>query len=72
MNVDVKPWYQSLTNWTQIIGVLAVIGGLFGLNLDAATQAALATSVVTIVGVVTVILRTFFTKTVTPSVAKKL
>ena len=33
-----KVWYMSLTLWGAIVTVLATIGGLFGIDIDADTQ----------------------------------
>ena len=35
---DTKVWYMSLTLWGAIVTVLAAIGGLFGIDIDADTQ----------------------------------
>ncbi len=69
--VDVKSAWASKINWVSLIGVIAMIGSFFGLDLDTATQAALVTAIGTISGVITMVLRTFFTKTITPQSANK-
>jgi outer membrane lipoprotein SlyB len=38
---NAKPWWQSKTMWGGIIAGAAGLGGLFGLSLDAGTQAEL-------------------------------
>jgi len=35
---ETKVWYMSLTLWGAIVTVLAAIGGLFGIDIDADTQ----------------------------------
>lgn len=64
--VKTKSAWASKINWTQIIGVVAMLGAMFGLDLDAQTQAAIVAGIVAVQGVATVIFKTWFTKTVTP------
>ena len=40
--METKPWWQSKTVWGSAIALLAGIGTLIGLNLDAALQDQLA------------------------------
>lgn len=70
--MDVKSAWLSKINWTQALGVLASILAVFGFNLDAQTQLAVVGAIQGVVAGVTWVMRTFFTKSVTPSVAAKL
>lgn len=69
--VDIKPWWQSKIVWTQVIGVGAIVASVFGFNLTADQQVQVVEAVTAVASVVTVILKVFFTTTVTPSSAKK-
>lgn len=64
--VKTKSAWASKINWTQVIGVVAMLGAMFGLDLDAQTQAAIVAGIVAVQGVATVIFKTWFTSTVTP------
>lgn len=70
--MDVKSAWLSKINWTQAIGVLASILVVFGINLDVQTQLAVVAGIQGVVAAVTWVMRTFFTKTVTPSAAAKI
>jgi len=68
--VNVQSAAASKINWANIISAVAMIlsyltGGKVGLTPE--QQAALAVTIGLISNLVTVILKTFFTKTVTPS-----
>lgn len=69
--MDIKSAWLSKINWTQAIGFLAMIGTVLGFDLDAETQKNLLALIVAGQAVLTWVLRTWFTKTVTPSVAAK-
>ncbi len=69
--VDVKSGWFSKINWTQIVGVVAMAATMFGLDLSAAEQATIVSGIVAVQAAITVILRTWFTKTITPEAAKK-
>jgi hypothetical protein len=73
-NVPVKSAWLSKINWAQAIAAtLTFITAILGaLHLDA-TQTAEATAAVAVIGqVATVIIKTFFTASVTPSSAAKI
>lgn len=70
--MDIQSAWLSKTNWTQAVAFLAVMFTMFGIELDEATQAAIVATIATSAQVVTWVLRTFFTKTITPAVAAKL
>lgn len=68
--VEVKSAWASKINWTQGIAGTAMVlawvsGGKIGLTSD--QQAALVTSIGVITNVATWVLKTWFTKTVTPT-----
>lgn len=48
--VEEKRWYQSTTIWGSLISVAAALTAGFGIVIDAATQADIATAIVQIVG----------------------
>lgn len=52
---------RSKINWTQVVGIIAVFGTYFGIDMDAETQAAVATFISAGVMVATSVFRTFFT-----------
>lgn len=71
--VDVKSAWESKINWVQLIGVVAMIGTLTGLfDISAADQATIVGGILAVQGALTVILRTWFTKSVTKASAEKL
>lgn len=72
VEVEVKSAWLSKTNLTQFLSVLAMVGTLFGFQLDAATQVQIISVILSLSAFITWLLRTFFTTSVTPSSAKKL
>lgn len=47
-----KPWWTSKTIWANLLALIAIIlNGLFGVELDAETQAALATSILAVLNI---------------------
>lgn len=68
-NVPIKSPWTSKINWTQLIGIGTTIAALFGLHLPPEQLVAVITGVQAAQAVVTVIIKTFFTKSVSaPSV----
>ena len=65
--VEKKSAFASKINWVQVVGFIAMVGSVFGLDIDQDTQNALVAGIAGIWTVVTIIMRTFFTKTVTQS-----
>jgi uncharacterized protein (DUF697 family) len=69
--VETKSAWLSKINWTQGIAMVAMMASVFGLDLDAKTQADILAGIIAVQGIVTWIMKTWFTKTVTPSAAAK-
>jgi hypothetical protein len=70
--VDVQSAWLSKTNWTQAVGIMAsviaiVSGNTYSIPVE--TQLAIVATIQGVQGVVSWVLKTFFTKTITPSVA---
>jgi hypothetical protein len=70
--VAVKSAWASKINWTQAVGLLASLLALKGVDLPAETQAQIVVGVQAFVAVATWIVRTWFTTSITTSVAAKL
>lgn len=68
--VDVKPATESKINWAQVIALLVWAASFFGFVVPPEMQAAFIAAITPIQAVVTIILRTWFTKSVTPSSVK--
>jgi hypothetical protein len=47
---ELKPWYMSRTIWGGLVAAGAAFGGLFGLSLEGADQAALTEALLQAVG----------------------
>jgi hypothetical protein len=70
--VDVQSAWMSRINWTQAVAIGASLlvfmtGGKINIPVEA--QVGIVTAIQAVSGVVTWVLKTFFTKTITPSVA---
>lgn len=72
VEVAVKSAWWSKVNWTQAIAMLASVGVIFGLNLSPEEQAKIVATIQGVSGLATIILRTWFTDSVTPAVASKI
>ena len=70
--VETKSAWLSKTVWTQIISFAAMVLTLIGIDMPMETQVHIMAAIVAGTNVVTWIMRTWFTSTVTPSVAAKL
>lgn len=71
--VDVNSAWWSKINWAQVVGIAASIlviltGGK--LDLSPELQAQIVLAIQAIIGIITVVLKTFFTTSITPSSAK--
>ena len=70
--MEIKSAWASKINWTAAATAAISLAAAFGLELDGDTRTAIL-SVAGITGpALIIVLRTFFTKSVTPAVAKKL
>lgn len=67
VTAPVKSAWASKINWTQGISVVAANLALFGVDLDAQTQAQILAGIVGAQAVVTWVQRTFFTMSLTAS-----
>lgn len=67
--VAVKSSWASKINWAQGLTVLATVLAMFGIDLDAETQAQVVATVAGANAVVTWVMRTWFTSKVTKASA---
>lgn len=65
ITVNTKTAWASKINWTEIVKIVATVVAMFGLTLDEQTQQYLVMAIVGVGGIVTWILRTWFTSKVT-------
>ena len=65
----VKSGWFSKINWTQIGGLLASLAALIGLNVDPQTLTTIVVGIQALIAVVTMVMRTFFTTSVTAASA---
>lgn len=63
--VPVRSPVTSKINWTQIVGMAAMLGSYFGLTLTSDQIAATVVAIGVVQSVVTFVIRTWFTKSVT-------
>lgn len=68
--VDVKSGWFSKINWTQGLAASGMLLTMFGIDLDAKTQADILAGIVGAQAAITWMMRTFFTSSVTPSSIK--
>jgi len=71
IEVAIRSAWWSKVNWTQVVAMVATIGVLFGLNLPADEQAKIVATIQGVSGLATIILRTWFTTSVTPAAAAR-
>jgi uncharacterized protein (DUF697 family) len=71
VEVAIKSAWWSKVNWTQIIAMVASLGVVFGLNISPEDQAKIVATIQALSGFATIILRTWFTTTITPASANK-
>ena len=67
----VQSAWLSKINWTQAIAFAAMMLTMFGIDLTPDVQAQILAAITAVSAVVTWVLRTFFTSTITPTVAAK-
>jgi hypothetical protein len=70
--VTVKSAWASQTNWAQALALVAILLNNMGINIPPEMQVKILEGVIAFVSIFTMIRRTFFTRTVTPSVAASL
>lgn len=71
VEVAVKSAWWSKINWVQAVAMIATVATVFGFDFPPELQAKIVATISGISGVATVILRTWFTSSVTPAVADK-
>jgi len=71
VEVAVKSAWWSKVNWTQAIAILASVGVFLGVNVSPEDQARIVVTIQGVSGLATIILRTWFTDSVTPAVAAR-
>ena len=71
VKVEVKPWYESKVNWTQIIAVGASIATVFGITVPEDIVPQTVAVITSIQAFLTVVFKVWFTKTVTPQSMNK-
>ena len=71
VEVAVKSAWWSKINWVQAVTMLATIATVFGFDFPPELQAKIVATITGVSGVATVILRTWFTTSVTPASADK-
>jgi putative chitinase len=54
---DPKPWWQSKVIWTNLVGTVATIGAVWGLNLTPEMQATIVTVIVALMGLLSSLFR---------------
>ncbi len=69
--VDIKSAWLSKINWVQVASVAASILVVFGINVPPELQAQIAAAITAISAIVTIVMKTWFTTTITPSSAAK-
>jgi Na+/H+ antiporter NhaA len=70
--VEEKSSFLSKINWGEAIKVALAALALFGINVPSEMQSAILGLIIAIGAVYTVVVKTFFTTTITPSSASKL
>lgn len=72
VEVAVKSAWWSKINWVQAITLLATVAAVFGFDFPPETQAKVVETLVGVSTLATIVLRTWFTTSVTPAVANKI
>ena len=62
---EVKSAWISKINWTQVVGFAAMLFTMFGIDMPANVQAQIVAGIVAAQGVLTWVLRTWFTTSIT-------
>lgn len=72
IEVAVRSAWWSKVNWTQAVAMLATLGVIFDLNVSPEDQAKIVATIQGVSGLATIILRTWFTTTVTQAAAARI
>lgn len=72
VEVAIKSAWWSRINWTQAVALFASVGVIFGLDLSPEEQAKIVATIQAVASLATIILRTWFTDSITPAVANKI
>jgi hypothetical protein len=70
--VDIKSAWASKINWAQMVAMGAMLLTMFGVNLPPEVQAHVVAGIVAAQAIVTWVIKTWFTKSITPASARKL
>lgn len=66
--VEIKPIWFSKIFWTNVIGIAAMALSVFGgFEISAQTQLDIVAGIVAAQGAISILLKTFFTSTITPT-----
>jgi len=60
-----SPWLSKI-NWVSVIGAVAAVLLVFGVNIDPDMQAKAAGGLIALQSIITIVVKTWFTDTVTP------
>ena len=71
VEVAVKSAWWSKINWVQAVAMVATVATVFGFNFPPEFQAKVVETIIGVSGVATIILRTWFTTSVTVASADK-
>ena len=71
VEVAVKSAWWSKINWVQAVAMIATVATVVGFDFTPEMQAKVVETIVGVSGFATIVLRTWFTTTVTPAVADK-
>lgn len=71
VTTEQSAWYSKI-NWTQVLTVVFTMLTAFGFNVPEDLRVNIMAAVTAIGGLLTIVLRTYFTTTITPTSAKKL
>lgn len=72
VDIAIKSAWWSKVNWTQVIGMAASFAVYSGLDIPPETQAKLIATIQAVSGIATIILRTWFTTSLTPAALERL
>lgn len=71
VEVAVKSAWWSKINWVQAVTLLATVATVFGFDFPPELQAKVVATITGVSAFLTIVIRTWFTTTVTPAVADK-